>query len=73
MSAIRRLVGLPSRSSVNVPVRSLGRLNTGTLVDISVSHLYNLRKSTAYTRQRYHFEKTRPTALTIRERRKPRP
>lgn len=40
---------------------------------ISVSHLYNLRKSTTYTRQRRHFEKTRPTASTIGERRKPRP
>ena len=43
------------------------------LASISVSHLYNLRKSTAYTRQRRHFEKTRPTASTIGERRKPRP
>lgn len=43
------------------------------LASISVSHLYNLRKSTTYTRQRRHFEKTRPTASTIGERRKPRP
>ena len=43
------------------------------LASISVSHLYNLRKSTAYTRQRRHFEKTLPTASTIGERRKPRP
>lgn len=43
------------------------------LATISVSHLYNLRQSTAYTRQRRHFEKTRPKASPIGERRKPRP
>lgn len=43
------------------------------LATISVSHLYNLRQSTTYTRQRRHFEKTRPKVSTIGERRKPRP
>lgn len=50
-----------------------GQTEYRTLAGISVSHLYNLRKSTTYTRQRHHFEKTRPTASTIGERRKPRP
>lgn len=40
---------------------------------ISVSHLYNLRKSTRYMRQRRHFEKTRPKSSSIGERRKPSP
>jgi len=31
------------------------------LAAISVSHLYNLRKATAYTRQRRHFAKTQPS------------
>ena len=44
-----------------------------TLASISVSHLYNLRKSRAYGRQRRRFEKTRPKPSTIGERRKPRP
>lgn len=44
-----------------------------TLSTISVSHLYNLRKSTAYTRQRRHFTKTQPRRSSIGERRKPRP
>lgn len=43
------------------------------LASLSVSHLYNLRKSTSYTRLRHHFDKTRPTRSMIGERRKPRP
>lgn len=44
------------------------------LAGISVSHLYNLRKSNAYTRRRYTYEKTRATrSATIGERRKPQP
>jgi transposase InsO family protein len=43
------------------------------LATISVSHLYNLRKSTTYTRQRRHFEKTQPRPSKIGERRKPQP
>ena len=43
------------------------------LATISVSHLYNLRKSTAYARQRHHFEKTQPKPSKIGERRKPQP
>lgn len=50
-----------------------GQTQYRALAGISVSHLYNLRHSTTYTRQRHHFEKTRPTASTIGERRKPRP
>lgn len=41
------------------------------LAGISVAHLYNLRKSTPYLRQRYTFDKTRPKASLIGERRKP--
>lgn len=43
------------------------------LATISVSHLYNLRRSTTYHRQRRYFEKTRPKVSPIGERRKPRP
>jgi len=42
------------------------------LAGISVAHLYNLRKSKTYTRQRYTFEKTRPKVALIGERKKPR-
>jgi transposase InsO family protein len=42
------------------------------LAGISVAHLYNLRKSKCYLRQRYTFEKTRPKAALIGIRKKPR-
>lgn len=41
------------------------------LSGISIAHLYNLRKSIPYKRQRYTFDKTRPKASQIGERRKP--
>ncbi len=40
---------------------------------VSVSHLYNLRKSTIYQRCRRVFTKTQPTPVNIGERCKPRP
>ena len=43
------------------------------LASISVAHLYNLRKSTPYLRQRRHQEKTRSKTSHIGERRKPQP
>jgi len=43
------------------------------LAAISISHVYNLRKSTGYRRQRRHVEKTRPTRSSIGERRQPHP
>lgn len=41
------------------------------LSGISVSHLYNLRRSSTYQRARRKFDKTRPVTSTIGERRKP--
>jgi transposase InsO family protein len=43
------------------------------LAGISVSHLYNLRRCTAYTRSRLTFNKTRAAQSSIGERRKPQP
>jgi len=43
------------------------------LAGISNGHLYNLRASTVYRRARRQFEKTRPTPVSIAERRRPRP
>lgn len=43
------------------------------LASISVSHLYNLRHSTPYQRQRRHFTKTQRSTVPIGERRKPQP
>jgi len=50
-----------------------GQTEYTRLALISVSHLYNLRKSITYTRQRRHFEKTQPKPSKIGERRKPQP
>jgi len=50
-----------------------GQAEYAALASISVSHLYNLRKSNSYTRQRHHFEKTRSKPSSIGEHRKPRP
>jgi len=50
-----------------------GQTEYTALASISVSHLYNLRKSTPYTRQRRHFKKTRPKSSKLGERRKPQP
>ena len=43
------------------------------LKGISIAHLYNLRHSVTYERQRQHFEKTKSNHVAIGERRKPRP
>jgi len=43
------------------------------LADISISHLYNLRKSKIYKRSRHHYEKTKSKPSVIGERRKPQP
>ena len=43
------------------------------LSTISVSHLYNLRQSTTYQRQRCTITKTQPKAIPIGQRRKPTP
>ena len=48
-----------------------GQAEYERLAGISVSHLYNLRQSQTYRRQRHTIEKTRPVTRPIGERRKP--
>lgn len=43
------------------------------LAGISVAHLYNLRRSAGYRRQRGRIEPTRPTQIQIGQRRRPQP
>ena len=43
------------------------------LATISVAHLYNLRKHSRYRERLLNYTKTRPTAVSIGERRKPQP
>jgi len=53
--------------------RVFGNSTFERLASISVGHLYNLRQSTGYVRQRRTFTKTRPRSLPIGQRRKPTP
>ena len=48
-----------------------GETEYARLATISIGHLYNLRQSTGYLKQRHHVEKTRATRSSIGERRKP--
>jgi hypothetical protein len=50
-----------------------GQKHFARLAEISVSHLYNLRRSKSYVRKRGKVEKTKPTRVNIGERRVPRP
>ncbi len=43
------------------------------LAGISISHLYNLRQSASYKRQRQHFQKTQSRQNNLGERRQPQP
>jgi transposase len=43
------------------------------LAEISVAHIYNLRKRRGYRERRLHLEKTRPARTAIGERRRPEP
>jgi len=45
----------------------------GSLAQISVAHLYRLRSSRAYRERRIKYQATRPTPVSIGERRKPAP
>ena len=50
-----------------------GEVRYQRLAGISNGHLYNLRHSTGYQRQRGHVAKTQATRVTIAERRRPEP
>ncbi len=50
-----------------------GEARYENLAKISISHLYNLRQSKGYQRQRRQFDKTQPKRIQIGERRKPNP
>lgn len=50
-----------------------GRGEFERLATISGGHMYNLRNSSGYRRQRVDYQETRPSAVSIGERRKPAP
>jgi transposase InsO family protein len=53
--------------------QQFGKTEYARLAKISVAHLYNLRRSPGYRKLAAKWEPTRPTAISIGERRKPDP
>ena len=70
-SSTARSVARPPRSCASGPMACLAKSNMSA--SPAVAHLYNLRKSTLYRRNRYTVAKTCPRASTIGERRQPQP
>lgn len=67
------LSGPATRKLCERAFRVFGDQRFERLAGISVSHLYNLRRSTAYVRRRGPVHKTQPVHIAIGERRVPRP
>jgi transposase InsO family protein len=67
------LSGPATRRILEREVQLYGKQEYARLARISVAHLYNLRKSQRYRERRLNYVKTRPTAVSIGERRKPDP
>jgi len=67
------LSGPATRRILEREVQLYSKQEYARLAAISVAHLYNLRKSQRYRERRLHYVKTRPTAVSIGERRKPDP
>ena len=67
------LSGPATRRILEREVELYGRQEYARLAGISVAHLYNLRKSRRYRERRLNYVRTRPTAVSIGERRRPQP
>jgi transposase InsO family protein len=67
------LSGPATRRILEREVQLYGNQEYARLARISVAHLYNLRHSRRYRERRLNYVKTRPTAISIGERRKPQP
>jgi len=68
-----RLNGAATRQILEREYGVFGQRQYARLATISVAHLYNLRNSEGYRRQRIEYTATRPTPVSIGERRKPAP
>ena len=68
-----RLSGPATRQILEREFQVFGHRQYERLATISVGHLYNLRHSAGYRRQRIEYTATRPTPVAIGERRKPAP
>ncbi len=67
------LSGLATKKLMERAFLIFGDARYQRLAMISVGHIYNLRKSTGYQRQRQVWTKTRPVTVPIGERRAPAP
>ena len=71
--AHERLSGPATRHILERAYEQYGNQQYQRLAQISVAHLYNLRASARYRNQAAVFERTRPSAIAIGERRRPDP
>jgi transposase InsO family protein len=71
--AHERLSGPATLCILQREYQKFGKTEFQRLAGISVSHVYNLRGSASYRKQAAMFEPTRPTPVSIAERRRPDP
>ncbi len=71
--AHQTLSGPATRRILQREYQQYGKQEYKQLADISVAHLYNLRQQPRYRQRRLHYTKTRPTPVSIGERRRPQP
>src|SRR5271157_3012207 len=67
------LSGPATRRILQREYQQYGKPEYERLASISVAHLYNLRRQQRYRERRLTYDKTKPTAVTIGERRRPDP
>lgn len=72
-NAHERLSGPATKCILKREYQEYGKAEFARLSKISVSHIYNLRASPKYRRVAANFEPTRPSAVSIGERRRPEP
>jgi len=71
--AHERLSGPATRHILKREFEIYGKPEFERLATLSNGHLYNLRQSRGYRLRVHHYERTRPTAVQIGERKKPAP
>jgi transposase InsO family protein len=67
------LSGPATRKILERELHAFGDTRFQRLAAISVAHLYNLRRSRAYRQRRISYQPTKPTPVSIGERRAPKP
>jgi transposase InsO family protein len=67
------LSGPATRRILQREYQDYGKPEYQRLASLSVAHLYNLRRQQRYRERRLNYTKTRPTAVSIGERRRPDP